>query len=265
MKKLMLLTLAAGVMFGLALLAYRGVSSTATATEPLPDKEVIANLVHEARTTDLSGLPALPAKSFTLPAAGIDVMRVRMEETYTIAGVGTDTVQLTGWIAARHDSPRPAPGQTKVAWGTAIIDTEFVGLELKGESKIFGPVNVSLNNGQKALGQVGAIEVPELKNKALPRKTATPAGDTQACLANIPVKVEMPQLNLSMMTESPVRMYSIVETIPPVGHTASISLTPTPLISASRTVGTLEHAEVKFRETVMRAPLRGSASETASK
>lgn len=262
MKKITLITLAAGVMFGLSLLVYQ----SASATEPRPDKEVIADLVRDAKTTDISGLPALPAKSYTLPAAGIEVMRVKMEETYTIAGVGTDTVQLTGWIAARHDAPRPVPGQTKVAWGTAVIDTEFVGLELRGESKIFGPVHVSLASNQKALGQVGAIDVPELREKAaMARKAAKPGEELQKCVANIPVNVEMPQLNLSMQTESPVRMYSLVETIPPVGHTASISLTPTPLISASRTVGTLERAEVKFRETVMSAPLRGDYSQAASK
>lgn len=261
MKKLILLTLVAGAMIGLSLIAYRGVS----ATEPRPDKEVIANLVRDAKTADISGLPALPAKPYTLPAAGIEVMRVQMEETYTIAGVGTDTVQLTGWIAAKHDTPRPIPGQTKVAWGTAVIDTEFVGLELKGESKIFGPVQVSLASNQQARGQVGAIDVPELNAKAMARKAAAPGEELQKCIANIPVTVVMPQLNLSMQTEKPVRMYSLVETIPPVGHTASISLTPTPLISASRTVGTLERAEVKFRETVMTAPLTGANSQTASK
>jgi hypothetical protein len=261
MKKLILLTLVAGVMIGLSLIAYRGVS----ATEPGPDKEVIANLVREARTADISALPALPAKPYTLPAAGIEVMRVQMEETYTIAGVGTDTVQLRGWIAARHDTPRPVAGQTKVSWDTAVIDTEFVGLELKGESKIFGTVQVSLAADQPARGQVGAIDVPELRERMALARKAAPSARPDACVANIPVTVVMPQLNLSMKTESPVRMYSIVETIPPVGHTASISLTPTPLISASRTVGTLERAEVKFRETVMTAPLAGTNSQTASR
>lgn len=263
MKKLMLLTLVAGVMLGVSLIAYRG----ASATEPRPDKEIIADVVRDARTADINALPALPAKSFTLPTAGVEVMRVRMEETYTIAGVGTDTVQLTGWIAAKHDTPRPIPGETKVSWSTAVIDTEFVGLELKGESKIFGPVQVSLATNQKALGQVGAIDVPELREReALARKTAKPGQDAvNKCVANIPVTVVMPQLNLSMKTEKPVRMFSLVETIPPIGHTASISLTPTSLISAERVVGTLEHAEVKFREIVMTTPLSGTNAQTASK
>lgn len=227
--------------------------------------KITADLVREARTADISAFPALPAKSFTLPAAGIEVMRVQMEESYTIAGVGTDTVQLKGWIAARHDAPRPAPGQTEVRWRTAVIDTEFVGLKLRGESKLFGTVKVSLASNQT--GQVGAINVRELKEKAImARKTAKPqTDDAQKCVANIPVNVEMPRLNLSMSTESPVRMFSLVETIPPVGHTASISLTPTPLVSASRVVGTLQRAEVKFRETVMAAPLQGGNTQTASK
>ena len=137
MRKPVLITLLLGVMVGLALLSYRGLTSTASATEPPPDGEIIASMLNSAKTADIGSLPSLPAASYTLPAAGVDVMRVRMEETYTIDGIGTETVQLSGWIAARHDTPRAAPGQTKVAWGTAIIDTEFVGLELTGESKIF--------------------------------------------------------------------------------------------------------------------------------
>jgi hypothetical protein len=252
MKRLWALALLSGAVFSIGALSFAG--KAATATGSLSNERIIAGIVETAATVNIDELPAIAAERFTLPAAGVDVMRVRMEETYTINGVGTDTVELKGWIAARHNAPRPAPGQTQVTWGTAVIDTEFVGLELSGVSKIFGPVRVRLTEGAPSVGQVGAIDVPELREKfALASANNTSA--LAKCAAAIQVDVEMPQLGLSMKTQQPVRMYSIVETIPPVGHTASVSLTPTPLVDGSRQVGTLNRAEVKFREIVLKSSL----------
>lgn len=259
MKKVLALALLFGAVFSFAVLSH--ISATA-ANSNASDNQTIANVLDSVKNTDINTLAALPAEAFTLPKAGIDVMRVRMEETYTIDGVGTDTVELRGWIAARHDTARPVPGQTKVSWETAVIDTEFVGLELRGESKIFGPVQVHLTQGAPSFGQVGAIDVPELREKmAVSVKAHAAAGlpNADACIANIKVDVEMPQLDLRMKTQQAVRMYSIVDTIPPVGNTASVSMAPTTLISADRAVGTLQHAEVKFREIVMRSSLNGTA------
>jgi hypothetical protein len=261
MKKVMALALLFGAVVSLAALSH--IRATAAVSNASSDNQTIANVLEAIKNSDLNTLASLPAEPFTLPKAGVDVMRVRMEETYTIDGVGTDTVELRGWIAARHDNPRPVPGQTKVSWETGVVDTDFVGLELRGESKIFGPVLVHLTQGAPSFGQVGAIDVPELRTKmAAAYKANIAAGQPKpdaACLANIHVNVEMPQLDLHMKTQQAVRMYSVVETIPPVGNTASVSLAPTSLISADRNVGTLQHAEVKFREIVMRSALNGSA------
>src|SRR5947209_10613787 len=88
-------------------------------------------------------------------------MRVRLEETYTVKGIGKDTVELTGWIAVRHGASRPAPGFRTVSWQTAVTDTEFVGLDLHGESNVFGPVHVTLDSSRPTIGQVGRIDIPE--------------------------------------------------------------------------------------------------------
>lgn len=229
----------------------------------------IAALVDEMNTMDFASLEALPSidvKSHQLPGASVDVMRVRLEEKYTIQGVGEDTVELTGWIAVRHGASRPAPGYNNVSWETAVTDTEFVGLELRGESKIFGPVRVTLDSSRPAIGQVGQINVPETALRTLRASNRLAAdegseltcagGDAQACCrAPVNVNVAMPSLGLQMATKQPAIWYSRVSTIPPVGHTASVTVEPVPLVSADREVGTLVSGTVKFREVVRAVPL----------
>lgn len=409
MKKTLIVALVCGLLIGLAAVVKSGrlsASISAEVNKPT-DAQRIAALLEELKTVDLAKLTPLPAERFTLPPAGVDVMRVRLEETYEIKGVGRDTVELTGWIAARHDNARPADGETEVKWGTAVVDTEFVGLELRGESKVFGPVLVHLDPEHRSLGQVGKLNIPFVEQVSLDAayrefRTASPAPvempeitsqdettttrgskrdraavtrtmralwraisykdakamlqyyapgtptakggeeevakqfenvrrirvvprgairvkfmgrfanvtakgtnyvvDTQGrkarsswtanvqlenqngrwlitedrtvlgenlspnaavsiggkCLAKISVDVEMPGLELKMKSKSPVKWYSEVETIPPVGYTASVSATPTPMLSSGREVATLEHGAVKFRETVRRIPLEGT-------
>ena len=91
-----------------------------------------------------------------------------------------------------------------------------------------------------------------------PEKLAPGTKVEGRCRADVNVSVVMPKLNLEMKTQSAVRWYSEVETIPPVGYTASVSLTPTPMISAGREVASLRHGAVKFREIVRRISLEGT-------
>ncbi|WP_434851103.1 DUF6073 family protein [Bradyrhizobium sp. HKCCYLS1011] len=263
---------------------------------------------------DLAGLASLPVKRLALPTAGVDIMRAIVEETYTIAGVGRDTVLLTGWIAVRHDSPRLIKGATKLQWGSAQIDTEFVGLSLKGRSPLFGDVFVTLNSNEPSLGVVGAWNSDDIPKQAqrleqmiqlaqqrvapgfggvdvliepkdgaiqltprlpdgrdpsapvplkpgeqapafapiTPKASCSLAFAARACncAANLNILVSLSNLGLNVTTDGPVYMYSSVETIPPVGYTATVTLTPTDLVADGRRVGTLEHAAVKFRELV---------------
>jgi hypothetical protein len=70
------------------------------------------------------------------------------------------------------------------------------------------------------------------------------------CAVSLNVDVDLNDLGLRMTTQDPVYMHSYVETIPPVGYTATVSLTPAVLIMSGRHVGTLTHAAVRFRELV---------------
>ena len=130
----------------------------------------LAALMNEMRATTaakLNRLSPIDVRQYELPEAGVQVMRARVEETYTIDGIGRDTVELNGWIAVRHGAPRPALGENSVEWGSAVLDTEFVGMSLSGESKVFGPVQITLDTSKPALGQVGKLDIPEFAKIAL--------------------------------------------------------------------------------------------------
>jgi len=119
---------------------------------------------NEARLAKLS---SIKVPQYVVPGPGIQVMRAQLEETYEIDGIGKDTVQLHGWIAVRHGPARPVKGETEVTWDTAVLDTEFVGMDLRGDSDTFGKVVVTLDATRPSHGQVGRIEIPELARFAL--------------------------------------------------------------------------------------------------
>lgn len=427
-KTLIIATVVVGVM--LAVVLAKGVSSTSSNSNPtaaaagMTDEQRIDGLLQFMQVADLNSLAAIPVERFALPEAGVDVMRVRLEETYDVAGVGKDTVELRGWIAVKHDNSRPALGETELAWNTAVTDTEFVAMDLRGDSPIFGPVHITLDKENTSKGRVGKLNLPFIiqagldsayrpyretkevgytkngaaapvlkgdakavaqvldnvmlaisskdahkmltyyskdargmsfgqsdaeltkgKNddfeasltrqfdnirriKVIPnndidikvngnvatanltgindvidisgrranspwrwsvqfekqdndwritqdklvfvrqqgtRPTATTSTSSSACLAAVSVDVEMPKIDLKMRTMNAFNWYSEVETIPPVGYTASVSFTPTPMVSAGRRVGTLQHGVVKFREIVRHVALTGNNGQVAAR
>jgi hypothetical protein len=242
------------------------VMSVAVFAAPQDDSVRIASLVNDMKSMDFAQLESLQpvtVKSQTLPGPSVDVMRVRLEETYTVAGIGKDTVELNGWIVVRHGASRPAAGETLVSWETAVTDTEFVGMELRGNSSVFGPVHVTLDSSRPAIGQVGKINIPErASNVLMAANEATAQDDASAdatasvkCRAPVNVKVSMTGLGLEMITKTPAVWYSRVTTIPPVGHIASVTAEPVSLTSAGREVGKLVSGTVKFREVVRAVPL----------
>jgi hypothetical protein len=226
----------------------------------------IAGLVNEMEslTADqVEELPSIDMQPYTIPTASVDVMRVKLEETYTVEGVGEDTVELTGWIAVRHGAPRSLTASNEITWGNFIVDTEFVALKLQGESEIFGAVEVTLDGDRPAIGEVGSIEIPEAAHKRLAanREESTEesstvvADDVLACRAPVNVAVAMPELGLEMKTANPAVWHSLVTTIPPVGHEASVTISPVPLTSQGREVGQLVSGTVKFREVVKKSEI----------
>lgn len=414
-----------GVLLMAAMLTWGGsINPKLQAERSAADQQRIDTLLQDMKTANLPGMQALPVERFVVPSASVDVMRVKLEETYDVQGVGKDVVQLVGWIAVVHDNARPAEGETETRWGTSISDTEFVGMDLHGESEIFGPVQVKLASGTRSTGQVGKLQLSLVDrlmadiaygpHRGLGGVAAKPAAEpdpdpqeeTQAstkggsgdpavrrtllgvlsavsnkdakkmvtyysknpknlffngaltspakggdeyvrelskmfqniktirsipdenmnikisgrqaaaaltgrneivdneghrgtgawlwtvqlerqgstwiishdhlsftssrsdlkeiqrplgvCGANANVAINMPKLDLRMRTANPVLWYSEVETIPPVGHTASISFTPTPLMMDNRQIATLTSGVVKFREVVRHVPLDGT-------
>jgi hypothetical protein len=254
------------VILALILAAAFAVGHRVSAGTSGDDNARMAALVSEMENlgfANVNSLPAVQVQPYTLPGPSVDVMRVRLQETYTVQGVGNDTIDLNGWIAVRHGASRPAFDREPVSWANSITDTEFVALELRGESKVFGPVRVTLDSSRPAIGQVGNIALPENatrtlfaanKRQAKPR-AAKPDASAAACRAPVNVKVSMSQLGLEMTTKQPAVWYSEVTTIPPVGQVASVTVEPVSMLSAGREVGTLVSGVVKFREVVRTVPL----------
>jgi hypothetical protein len=284
-------TLGAVLVIGLVL----GTRSTSAAAGDNTDQVKLASLVNDMKSLDSHGLAVMqpiPIRQYEVPGPGVDVMRARIEETYTIDGVGTDTVQLSGWIAVTHGQAYTSDGAKEVRWDNAILPTQFVDMDMNGESKLFGKVHIGLNKDKPVFGKVGRITIPELaqhnlqakleKNdaaaanqKALAAqgkvgqtpngKPATPKGKVATpppaalCDGEIPPFISISQLGLEMTTQQPVHWYSLVDTIPPVGHTASITIEPVRMYSHGRAVGTLVSGEVKFREVVRHVSLSRDA------
>ncbi|WP_425100861.1 DUF6073 family protein [Tropicibacter sp. S64] len=261
-------------------------AGAAFAEGPGPQYDEAADLaIHELLaqipSMDIENLPALPIQKFTLPEAGVDVLRAKVTETYTIEGVGTDTVELTGWIAVLHGDPESIIDGEAVKWSNFQVGTEFVGLDLRAESDVFGPIQVTLNPDAMSIGRVGmwpdsavpreflqqvGLTEQDIDDLTRPPGECAPIPDATSgeqttnggcCYAPLAVKVSMTDLGLDMISERPVLMYSYVETIPPVGYVASTSLAPRPLVADGRAVGTLQSAAVTFREIVHHMPLDG--------
>jgi hypothetical protein len=239
------------------------------------DDVQIASLLQDLSSMDsqeLETLAPLSIRRFAIPDDSVDVMRARISETYSVDGVGQDTVELSGWVAVKHFNARPVDGSSELTWANGVVDTEFIGLDMTGHSKVFGPVEVRLDRGRPVQGQVGRIQLPEYAAVALRAQLSVSGNEagadseaeapeeavpTATCVAEVNVIITMPELNLEMATSHPVHWYSLVETIPPVGHTASIAVEPVRLVSNGREVATLVSGKVHFREVVRRVMLAG--------
>lgn len=230
-----------------------------TALERGGTERALVDEMYQLTSMQLASLDAIEIQPYTLPKAGVDVMRVRLEETYEVEGIGTDTVELTGWIAVRHDEAKPHKGSGKATWHNFEIGTQFIALELEGESEIFGPVRVTLDEERPAYGRVGTFGLPEKAQFLLASDT-----DSAECTAPVNVQVSMPQLGLSMKTENPAEWHSSVTTVPPVGHQASVTIEPVSLVDGERRLGTLVSGKISFREVVASTAAPSSLTKVAS-
>jgi hypothetical protein len=181
---------------------------------------------------------AIDVRPFTIPAAGIDTVKITVEETYDVSGVGTDTVTLSGTLVANRGVPLLKPGERQLGWNTAIVVANFTDLKLSGHSRVFGAVEVSLDHTMPSMGVANACH----------------------CSAAIGVVVSMPGLGMNLRTTEPMQLQSEVTTIPPIGDERTQSVLPVDLIDTrtNNRIGSLASARVIWRELTQqtRHPVR---------
>lgn len=174
-------------------------------------------------------------KPFTIPEAGTDVTEITLIEKYNIEGVGSDTVKLKGHLVAERGAPLLGRGEKQVSWETSTVVARFSELKLEGNSEVFGPVKVTLDDRFPAFGVVKA----------------------GACKASISVKVDMPQIGQSFRTMQPVQLVSDVKTVPPIGDEKTVSIQGVNLIDkAGRTRGELVSARIIWRSLIEQKAIR---------
>lgn len=171
---------------------------------------------------------SLKVTPFTLPAAGVDDVDITIEETYEVEGLGSDTVLLKGRLVAERTVPLLEHGATRESWEDSTVAARFTKLELYGESSVFGPVIVKLNEELPAFGIVSAGK----------------------CKAALPIEVSMPRHGLVLQSEEPVQLHSNVTTVPPIGDEKTVSVKAVSLVDirTQRTVGRLNRARVAWRD-----------------
>lgn len=171
---------------------------------------------------------ALTVTPKTLPAAGVDTIDITIEETYQVDGIGEDQVTLKGNLVGERTSPLLGFGEEKDSWDTSTVVARFSKLELYGNSKVFGPVIVTLDDSVPAFGVVKAGK----------------------CAAALPIQVTMPNHNLVLKSDEPVQLRSDVLTVPPIGDEKTESVRPVKLIHSQtlRPMGTMLKAKVAWRE-----------------
>jgi Family of unknown function (DUF6073) len=178
----------------------------------------------------MRSIMAIQVKPHTVPQAGVDIVDITLRETYHVEGVGEDTVLLKGELEAHRGAPLLGPGKTSADWETSTVVANFVNLSLTGESKVFGPVRVTLDRSMPSIAAVGGGH----------------------CKAAIALRVTMPQHNLSMRSKEPVQLYSEVETVPPIGDEKTESVAPVDLVDVqtNRVRGKMVKAVVAWRELI---------------
>src|SRR5262249_43740164 len=176
---------------------------------------------------------AIEVKPYTVPPAGIDHIAITIEETYDVEGIGKDTVTLNGHLVSNRTAPLLGD-EKKVDWKTSYVVAQFTDLQVSGNSRVFGPVHVSLDR----LVPSGAVNFG------------------CHCRAAIGVVVGLPQHGITLRSSAPVQLRSEVKSVPPVGDEKTESLLPVELVDihTQRKRGSLEHVRVLWRELTAQTP-----------
>lgn len=169
-------------------------------------------------------------EEFTVPEAGTDITEITIEEEYYVEGLGEDRITLTGTLVAERAEPLLGEGANEVNWESSTVVAGFTHLDVRGESAVFGPVNVHLDKTSPAFGIV----------------------TNGKCKASLPIVVTMPDHDLVLISARPIQLESTVKTVPPIGDERTVSRGPVDLVDRRtlRTVGTIRSARVMWRELV---------------
>lgn len=167
-------------------------------------------------------------KPKTLPEAGSDSVNITIEETYEVEGIGRDRVTLKGILTSERAAPLLGFGVAEHSWDESTVVAKFTSLDLKGQSDVFGPINVKLDPSTVGFGVV--------KNGK--------------CAAAIPIEVSMPAHDLHLRSATPIQLQSDVKTVPPIGDEKTESVAPVTLVDTTtgKARGQVVKAKVAWRE-----------------
>ncbi|HEY9608727.1 DUF6073 family protein [Allocoleopsis sp.] len=167
-------------------------------------------------------------KPRTLPEAGTDTVDITIEETYEVEGIGRDTVILKGILTTERATPLLSFGTTEQSWDNSAVVAKFTSLALKGESDVFGPIQVKLDQSTSGFGMVQGGN----------------------CRAVMPIEVSMPAHNITLRSATPVQLQSKVSHVPPIGDENTESVSPVVLVDTStgKSRGQILKARVAWRE-----------------
>lgn len=167
-------------------------------------------------------------KPVTLPRAGTDAVDITIVETYEVEGIGRDQVTLKGVLTTERATPLLGFGVAEHSWDNSTVVAKFTSLDLKGQSDVFGPVNVKLDPSTAGFGVV----------------------QNGKCAAAMPIEVSMPAHDLHLRSATPIQLQSQVTTVPPIGDEKTESVAPVTLVdkNTGKARGQIIKARVAWRE-----------------
>jgi hypothetical protein len=154
-------------------------------------------------TSDLEGIaswitPTIIPPNYVMPrTGGIDTLLFTVYDTISIAGIGTDIIELKGTFSVLRQPP------SSTDWVSGTMEVEMIDLDLVGHSSILGNVRATLNPGYPTFG---FVDIAESGNS------------TKACSFNAYIQLELLQIGKTVFNKEPVPLRHEITHIPPIGE-----------------------------------------------
>jgi len=143
----------------------------------------------------LAGCRSVEKPGACFPPEAVDHLGMKVSVDVDLAGIGKDTIDLEGTVAVHRSGPQGPDGKKMVG--------EMIGASLRGKSQVFGDVI--------------AVHSPTQPSPC--EYTCKGPGSYQGHFA-IHACFWLPQHDLFIFSEEPVRVEGTAEAIPPVGQKA---------------------------------------------